>query len=72
MHESGSFDSSLLSGIKFHSNISSATSCGFKLSNIPSDATTKYLSFAVKTLQPVNSGSAITPNLQHQSRSILN
>lgn len=34
------------------------------VSNIPSDATTKYLFSGVKRLQPVTSGSAVTPYLE--------
>lgn len=42
----------------------SQTSFGIKLSNMPSDATTKHLSLAVSALQPVNSGVDITPYLE--------
>lgn len=54
-HSDETFDASLCKR--------SHTFCGVKVSNIPSDDTTKYMSSLVKGLQPVTSGTAITPYL---------
>ena len=48
---------------ELESCIRSHTSCGVKLSKIPSDESTKNLSLASRGCQPVTSGSAIRPNL---------